>query len=175
MLNASSGDNCVRRSNRSSWKPLSSLIVAEEDFDGKPAITCTTSVSLIVQDSSQFSPWVLVCVSISEPWGHDLPQTLNRSGRLLNCFISSSVRDQPSSWKLPSIRDAVTDFGMTDVSCTAIVRPVTLTKASFRSGYAPFGGPTSTSKLSATTLQVLRGADLQNLRCRLPFRVSDFL
>ena len=41
------------------------------------------------------------------------PHTLNRSGRLLNCFISSSVNLWPSIWKFDSILDAVTDFGMT--------------------------------------------------------------
>jgi hypothetical protein len=43
------------------------------------------------------------------------PQTLKRSGRLLRVFISSSVNDQPLSWKLPSILEAVTDLGMTEV------------------------------------------------------------
>lgn len=50
---------------------------------------------------------------------HASPHTLNRSGRLLNCFISSSDRLHPSSWRLDSIRDAVTDFGMTAVVWSA--------------------------------------------------------
>lgn len=41
------------------------------------------------------------------------PQTLKRSGSELISFISSSVSSQPSSWKLPWMRDAVTDLGMT--------------------------------------------------------------
>jgi hypothetical protein len=46
---------------------------------------------------------------------HASPQTLKRSGSELISFISSSVSSQPSSWKLPWMRDAVTDLGMTEL------------------------------------------------------------
>lgn len=44
------------------------------------------------------------------------PQTLNRSGRVERVSISSGERSSPSSEvQLPSIREGVTDLGMTDV------------------------------------------------------------
>lgn len=44
---------------------------------------------------------------------HASPQTLNRDLMLLSSFISSSVNSHPSSSKLASMRDLVTDLGMT--------------------------------------------------------------
>jgi hypothetical protein len=96
-------------------------------YPGSPRIPCTCS--LCHEFISFWYLWYVLCISArraedciysSSPkktliGSHESPQTLKRSGSESISFISSAVSSQPSSWKLPWMREAVTDLGMTEL------------------------------------------------------------